>query len=232
MKLAKPIQEPKLVLFDMDGVLFDTMPYHVRSWKQSMDEYDIEAEQDEFYLYEGMKGIDTIAQLYERTFGFVPEDDLIMEIYRRKTELFNSDDFALKTIPYTRQVMELLKARGIEIAVVTGSTELNAFPRIKECYADLIDKQHVITAESVERGKPHPEPYIRGMQLFDCTPEQTIVIENAPLGVRSGADSGAFVIAVNTGPISIEQLRNEGANLVMNDMKALLIWFEHIGLQP
>ena len=61
-------KEIKLVLFDMDGVLFDTMPYHVRSWKQVSDEYGMEAEQDEFYLYEGMRGVDTIDKIYRRTF--------------------------------------------------------------------------------------------------------------------------------------------------------------------
>ncbi|MDO5016821.1 MAG: HAD-IA family hydrolase [Porphyromonas sp.] len=214
----------KLFLFDMDGILFDTMPHHVRSWKQVSDEYGIVAEEGEFYLYEGMRGVDTIRQLYERTFAKTPDVELVNEIYHRKTEIFNNDDFELVCIPGTRDVMSYLKSKGQEIAVVTGSTANNAYPRIEKHYADFISLDHIITAESVERGKPFPDPYLMGMELFGRKPEETIVIENAPLGVKSGHDAGAFVIAVTTGPIEEYVLREHGSDLVFADMQALLVW--------
>lgn len=208
----------------MDGVLFDTMPQHVRSWKQAADEYGLVAEQDEFYLYEGMRGVDTIAKLYRRTYGKEASQELIEEIYERKTLLFNSDDFELKLIPYTREVMAEAKSKGYDIAVVTGSTKINAYPRIEKYYSDFIPRECIVTAESVTRGKPNPEPYLMGMKLFGHTPEETIVIENAPLGVKSGKSAGALTIAVTTGPIKESIMREEGADLVFPDMKALLIW--------
>lgn len=208
----------------MDGVLFDTMPQHVRSWKQAADEYGLEANQDEFYLYEGMRGMDTIAMLYRRTFGKEASDELIEEIYNRKTSLFNSNDFVLEMIPYTREVMAEVRGKGYDIGVVTGSTQNNAYPRIDKFYSDFIRREHIITAESVTKGKPNPEPYLKGMKLFGHTPEETIIIENAPLGVKSGSASGAFTIAVTTGPIKESIMREEGADLVFPDMKALLIW--------
>lgn len=214
----------KLVLFDMDGVLFDTMPHHVRSWKQVADEYGIVAEQDEFYLYEGMRGVDTIEGLYRRTFGKEPAEDLVQEIYDRKTRLFQEYNVELELIPYTKEVMAYLKEKGIEMAVVTGSTKLNAYPRIAQHYADYIKQDHIITAESVSKGKPNPDPYLMGMELFGAKPEDTIVIENAPLGVRSGDAAGAYVIAVTTGPIKEHVMREQGADLVFEDMRALLIW--------
>lgn len=208
----------------MDGVLFDTMPQHVRSWKQAADEYGLKANQDEFYLYEGMRGMDTIAMLHRRTFGKEASEELIEEIYNRKTSLFNSDDFVLEMIPYTREVMAEVRGKGYDIGVVTGSTQNNAYPRIDKFYSDFIHREHIITAESVTKGKPNPEPYLEGMKLFGHTPEETIIIENAPLGVKSGSASGAFTIAVTTGPIKESIMREEGADLVFPDMKALLIW--------
>ncbi len=212
----------------MDGVLFDTMPQHVRSWKQVADEYGLMAEQDEFYLYEGMRGIDTIANLYRRTYGKDASLRLIEEIYERKTNLFNGSDFELQLIPNTREVMAEVKAKGFDMAVVTGSTKINAYPRIEEHYSDFIAKEYIITAESVTKGKPNPEPYLMGMKLLGHTPEETIVIENAPLGVKSGKSAGALTIAVTTGPIKESILREEGADLVFPDMKALLIWCRDI----
>lgn len=214
----------KLFLFDMDGVLFDTMPQHVRSWKQTADEYGLEAKQDEFYLYEGMRGIDTIAKLYHRTFGKEAPMELVEEIYERKTALFNNANFELQLIPYTREVMAVVKEKGYDIAVVTGSTQNNAYPRIEKYYSDYVKREHIITAESVTKGKPNPEPYLMGMKLFGCSPEEAIVIENAPLGVKSGSSAGALTIAVTTGPIKESILREEGAQLVFPDMKALQIW--------
>ena len=78
------------------------------------------------------------------------------------------------------------------MAVVTGSTQGNAYPRIAKNYAEYIHQDHIITAESVQNGKPHPDPYLMGMELFGVKPENTIVIENAPLGVKSGHDAVSY----------------------------------------
>lgn len=228
LKQALPLEEPKLVLFDMDGILFDTMPIHTLSWKKVCDEYDIQAERDEFYLYEGMRGVDTIKKLYHRTFDETPSDELTNEIYQRKTDLFQEiKEDSIQRIPGTIEFIEYLKDdRKVEIAVVTGSTKQNAYPRIAHFYGDMIPQDLIITAEHVERGKPHPEPYIKGMELFGRSPEDTLVVENAPLGVRSGVDSGAFTVAITTGPIHPSILRKEGANLIFPEMKSLHIWWK------
>lgn len=227
-KAAIPIQEPTLVLFDMDGILFDTMPTHTLSWKTVSDEYGIVATREEFYLYEGMRGVDTINHLYHRTFGSYPSEELTIEIYRRKTELFHTlNDHTISLIPGTLDLITyLINERGCKVGVVTGSTVQNAYPRIMEHFEGLITPKQVITAEDVTKGKPDPEPYLRGISLFGKKPEETVIIENAPLGVRSGMQSGAFTIAVSTGPIKQMHLREEGANLVFPDMKSLLIWWK------
>ena len=54
------LQRPRAVMFDMDGILFDSMPGHCKAWKQVCDENGIEAEADEFYAYEGRTGASTI----------------------------------------------------------------------------------------------------------------------------------------------------------------------------
>jgi len=78
-----------------------------------------------------------------------------------------------------------------------------------------------VTAYDVSRGKPYPDPYLMGMEKIGSQPWQTIVIENAPLGVRAGVAAGAFTIAVNTGPLPDDVLRNEGADLLFSRMTDL-----------
>ena len=62
-----------------------------------------------------------------------------------------------------------------------------------------------------------------GLQKAGVKPNEAIVIENAPLGVRAGVAAGIFTVALNTGPLPDEALTSEGANLLfpsMNDFEA------------
>ena len=81
----------------------------------------------------------------------------------------------------------------------------------------------MVTAFDVKYGKPNPEPYLMGLQKAGVKPNEAIVVENAPLGVRAGVAAGIFTVALNTGPLHDEALTSEGANLLfpsMNDFEA------------
>ena len=71
----------------------------------------------------------------------------------------------------------------------------------------------------MKRGKPLPDPYLMGLRKAgDLDPWQAIVVENAPLGVRSGYAARLFTIAVNTGPLPNNELLAAGANLIFSSM--------------
>lgn len=224
------IEEPQLVLFDMDGILFDTMPTHARSWKQAADKYGLVARENDFYLYEGMKGTQTITELYRKTFHKEPNRELVQEIYNYKTERFKAEQALQKEelplIPGAKKMMAFLsEERGCQIGIVTGSIKENAFGRIAKHYAKYVQPKHIVTADIVDQGKPHPEPYLKGMALFGRKPEETLIVENAPLGVRSGVASGATVVTIMTGPISERRFREEGTHYALPDMRAFYIWW-------
>ena len=84
-----------------------------------------------------------------------------------------------------------------------------------------MSKELIVTSFDVEHGKPSPEPYLRGLEKVEIQPTEGIVVENAPLGVRSAVAAGIFTIAVNTGPLPDKALASEGANLVFKNMPAL-----------
>jgi beta-phosphoglucomutase-like phosphatase (HAD superfamily) len=85
-------------------------------------------------------------------------------------------------------------------------------------FGAFLDEQHIVTAYDVKRGKPDPDPYLMGMEKAGTQPWQTIVIENAPLGVKAGTASRAFTIAVNTGPLPDAVLTDAGADLLYAKM--------------
>ncbi|MDE6755893.1 MAG: beta-phosphoglucomutase, partial [Muribaculaceae bacterium] len=64
-------------------------------------------------------------------------------------------------------------------------------------------------------------PYIKAMERAGVAAHEAVVIENAPLGVRAGAASGAFTIGLTTGPVPVEALSSEGADIVLPSMQAL-----------
>ena len=79
----------------------------------------------------------------------------------------------------------------------------------------------IVTSFDVEHGKPNPEPYLKGLLKAGVSPEEGIVVENAPLGVRAAVAAGIFTIAVNTGPLPDKALADEGADIIFPTMSAL-----------
>ena len=84
----------------------------------------------------------------------------------------------------------------------------------------------MITAFDVVKGKPDPEPYLKAWERSGLSKEQCVVIENAPLGVRSGKAAGLTVYAVNTGVLSREDLMQAGADKVFDSMQDLLVYLQ------
>lgn len=223
--LPLPIREPRAVLFDMDGVLVDSMPVHARTWHETAVKYGLKARIEEFYDYEGMKGSDTVKILYRRTFGTEPNPELVQEIYEYKSHLFAEHKSEMPPIPGARELMAELKKRDIAIGVVTGSTLQNVTPRIERYYPEFVSGEHIVTADIVEHGKPMPDPYLMGVERIGVAKDDVLVVENAPLGIRSAHSAGIFTVAVATGPIPEYDLRKEGANLVFPNHRALLSWW-------
>ena len=112
--------------------------------------------------------------------------------------------------------------------MVTGSGQTSLLDKLDHEYPGIFTPETMVTAFDVKYGKPHPEPYLIGLQKAKTKPNQAIVIENAPLGVEAGVAAGIFTIGVNTGPLDDEVLLSAGANMLVSDMQTLADRFEEI----
>ena len=218
---------PLVALFDMDGVLYDSMPRHARSWHETMAFYGLAMSEEEAYACEGMRGVETIRLIARRQWGREVSDEEAQKMYAEKSRMYSSLGTA-PLIPGILDVHRALRERGIHIGVVTGSGQATLLRRISEDFKATITPGLIVTANDVRHGKPSPEPYQQGLKkaaallgFESIAPSEAIVIENAPLGVRSAVAAGCFTVAVNTGPLPDAALYDEGADVVFSDMHEL-----------
>lgn len=207
----------KAVLFDMDGVLFDSMPNHARSWHKIMKQFGFGLSEEEAYMHEGRTGADTINIISRRERGHDATDEEIERIYRAKAEEFNRYPEALR-MPGAWEVVQKIKADGITRMIVTGSGQVSLLERLNRNFPDIFQKERMVTAFDIKFGKPNPDPYLMALQKGDLKPNEAIVVENAPLGVQAGVSAGIFTVAVNTGPLPDRVLLDKGANLLFHSM--------------
>ncbi len=212
---------PKAVLFDMDGVLYNSMPNHAIAWQRSMAKFGINMSAHDAYATEGARGVDTIREMVRRQQGREITEQEAQLMYDEKTRQFHAmpETQVMTGIP---ELMAQLQADGLRIGVVTGSGQRPLINRLLKDFGQYLDEQHIVTAYDVKRGKPNPDPYLMGLtKMGGLQPWQALVIENAPLGVRAGVAARIFTIAVNTGPLPHELLESEGANLLFSQMTDL-----------
>lgn len=203
----------------MDGTLYDSMKNHTAAWHRLISEIGIPCTRDEFYLYEGRTGASTINYLIRRAWGRDATDKEKADLYHRKTIYFNELP-PVGPMPGAADMLNTLKEADIRCVLVTGSGQSSLLSRLDTDFPGIFEPGMRVTSHDVTHGKPHPEPFIRAMQLAHVTPSQSIVIENAPLGIEAGDRAGAFTIGVTTGPIPIEEMERTGAAVVFPSMEA------------
>ena len=208
----------KAVLFDMDGVLFNSMPYHSEAWHKVMKSHGLTLSREEAYMHEGRTGAATINIVFQRELGREATQEEIESIYQEKSVLFNSYAEA-ERMPGAWELLQKIKSEGLVPMVVTGSGQL--LERLEHNFPGMFKKELMVTAFDVKYGKPHPEPYLMALKKGGLSADEAVVIENAPLGVEAGHKAGIFTIAVNTGPLDGQVLLDAGADLLFPSMQAL-----------
>lgn len=211
----------------MDGVLFNSMPYHSEAWHKVMKSHGFTLSREEAYMHEGRTGAATINLVLQREQGREATQEEIESIYKEKSILFNSYPEA-KQMPGAWELLQKVKNKGLTTMLVTGSGQLSLLERLELNFPGMFQKKLMVTAFDVKYGKPNPEPYLMALKKGGLQAHEAIVIENAPLGVEAGHKAGIFTIAVNTGPIDGQVLLDAGADLLFPSMQALCEAWEEI----
>lgn len=182
------------VIFDMDGVITNSMPEHYFSWKQVLEEEGIAISQHEVYLREGQPGSQTVKELFvlhNRSYTKKIGD----EILSKKESLFKQ---VIKTryIQGSRTLLRNLHSQGIRLALVTGTARHEVHKILPDSIYNLFSV--IVTGTDVKHGKPHPEPFIKALTQLEIEPQSAVVIENAPFGIQAAKAAGIRTIAIET----------------------------------
>jgi beta-phosphoglucomutase len=203
------------IVFDMDGVILDSMPFHYRAWKRALGEAGIEVTELDIYLHEGMKWHQTIAELAGDR-GSTISEARADEIYDAKRRYFH-EIFQARFFPGVRQGLADLRILGYRLALVTGSTHDVVERVIGEYLPSFFEA--IVTSDRIVEGKPSPEPYRTAVQMLSLEPERCLAVENSPAGVASAKAAGLTCYAVTTS-LPAEHLR--GADRIFSQPREVL----------
>ena len=188
----------RAVLFDMDGVITDTMPIHLIAWQEAFRPCGISVDKMDVYLREGMKSR-AMAQEIAKEKGVCLKDEVLDRIVAEKTRIFDRDAVAsAKIYDGVPETLRMLRNNGLRTALVTGSKASSAEKVLKAAgVRELFDV--IVTGDDTHKGKPDPDPYLKGIEKTGVNRLDCIVVENAPLGIRSAKAAGVdYVIAITT----------------------------------
>lgn len=204
----------KAVLFDFDGVIADTLTYHVQAWQQVFADYGVEILTEDVCLLEGQLAEQIGRQLAQQK-GLSLDENKLKELVQHKRAIYNQITQAT-IYPASQKLIEQLKQNSIKIALVTGAIRQNIEPVTGKEFLKKFDA--IITGTDVANNKPHPEPYLSAAKKLNVPPGACIVIENAPLGIRAAKLAGMFCVAVKT-TIKDESYLKEADLIVENTAK-------------
>ncbi|MFA5117623.1 MAG: HAD family phosphatase [Candidatus Omnitrophota bacterium] len=206
--------QPKAIIFDMDGVIIDSMPYHFIAWYESLRQFGVRVSCFDVYLKEGERWDKTLNHLLIRS-GCLPTPVLLKKIFSLRQKIFKKY-FKRFIFNDVMELLACLKGKGYLLGLVTG-TPLREVERILPVsIRSLFD--HIVAGDQVKEGKPHPEPYLKAARSLKVAPKECVVIENAPLGIESAKRAHMFCIALTTS-LSREYL--SGADMVLNELKEI-----------
>jgi beta-phosphoglucomutase len=205
------MERRKCIIFDMDGVLVDAMPFHCKAIQTAAkSEVNIDIAERDVYLLEGMPGEDMIKELLrqKRYSGHIETrsdgessdiDSIASRIHKRKKEIFQRID---RSQPISG-AKELLSSVSCKKALVSGAAKQEVDSIIEKYFGkEAFDV--VVSGEDLEEGKPSPDPFQSALTKMGISESEAIVVENAPLGVRAANNAGVkCIVTLNNTPLKI-----------------------------
>lgn len=220
------------VLFDMDGVICDTNPYHLKAWEKFAEKHQLNLEGKDlgYYIY-GRTNRDAL-QLFIKDKAFANGNsftsDQLTDLSEEKEALFR--DIYRDHVELTgglQAFLQELKEAGVPMALASNAPISN-IDFILDATNTRSYFSAVVDATQVTKGKPDPQIYLRAAELLNVEPAYCIVMEDSTVGVEAGQKAEMKVVGITT-THSAEELSHtdlvidDFAELSINELKNLLL---------
>jgi len=206
----------KAVIWDMDGVIADTAPYHFKAWQEVFQKRGVSFTEEDFRRYFGQRNDTIIRNVLGEGLSPSEVDAIAGEKERNYRQRVNRH---IKPLPGAIELLKSLREQGFKVALASSAPIENIQLvtqglGINNCF------QAIVSGRDVTEGKPSPQGFLLAAKKLGVAPENCIIIEDAVAGVTASKKAGMRCIAVtNTHPR--ESLT--GADLVIDTLEAVSV---------
>ncbi len=184
----------KGILFDLDGVIVDTLHYHYLAWKHMFETYGGTVREHTVLLHEGRSSHEILPLLMEESGVAIPPQQQ-GKLIEEKRAYYRSIAH-VEPYPNAFAVIAALKERGFKLALVTACALENMRHSLNGAQRSLFD--FIVTGGEVARAKPYPDSYLAAAENLGLGAGACLVVENAPLGIEAAKNAGMLCAAIQT----------------------------------
>lgn len=211
----------KAVLFDLDGVLVKSMPYHFRAWKWAFQKNEISVTQQLLALHEGLRSAD-MAREIAKAAGITLDDSKIEQIVLEKRDYYQKIA-KIEFYPNAMEVVEKIQKLALQPGIVTSCVRNSLNRAIPESQQPFFE--YIVTGDEIKNGKPNPDPFLLAAKHLQRAASECLVIENAPLGIQAAKAAGMLCVAITT---TLERQYLAGADFIIDELTAVLLIVENL----
>ncbi|WP_349291325.1 HAD family hydrolase [Caenimonas sedimenti] len=181
------------LIFDMDGTMVDSMPYHARSWAEFTRRHGIAMEVDEILRRTtGRNGVECIREL----FGAQTEEARALELIAEKEAVYRElFEPAFREVAGFGEFEGQARSRGLKIAVATAGDQHNIAFVLRHLRL-AVTPQAIVGGDEGLPGKPEPDLFLEAARRVGAAPADCIVFEDAPFGIEAARRAGMRAVAI------------------------------------
>jgi len=208
------------IIFDMDGTIVDSLPYHHEAWRIFFEENKVEDFSEKLKKYKGGGTLDLMKAVY----GDIYSLEELKKMSDDKEIIFR-DIYRGNIVPIDGylEFLNEIKSKNILLGIASNAIKLNVDLTLKELgIYDLFDS--IICGDEVNYGKPNPEMFNKTISYFKVNKANCLVFEDSIEGITAANNAGIKVIGV-TSSNSSDVLRKAGCVETINNYLNYHLWY-------
>lgn len=208
---------PKAILFDMDGTLVDSIPFHREAWLRFLESHGIHLRPDEFHA----QNHGTIDEMIRRFFPAVQDSTALHALGQEKERMYREIYKPhIHEVPGLSPFLSKIQALGIQAHLATMGDKPN-IDFILDALGIRSFFSSITGAEEVNKGKPNPEVFLRSIEKAGVPASDCWVLEDSKGGILAGKSAGCLVIGITTSH-NAEELISYGADWTVENFLELM----------